>query len=62
MNEYQIYVDGQPTDYFYTAYSRKEAIEKYKKDCVEEYKREFEGEPDMSIFDWVEALKIYPIG
>ena len=61
MNEYQIYVDGQPTNNFYKAHSKKEAIEEYKKDCIEEYKRDSGSEADMSLFDWVEALKIYPI-
>lgn len=53
MNEYQIYVDGQPTDNFYKAKSKEEAIESYKRD--------FGDDLDMSCFDWVEALKIYPI-
>ena len=57
MNEYQIYVDGQPTDNFYKAHSKEEAIDDY----IEDYKRNFGGNPDMSCFDWVEALKIYPI-
>ena len=61
MNEYQIYVDGQPTNNFYKAYSKEKAIEEYKKDCTEYYKRDFGSKPDMSLFDWVDALKIYPI-
>ena len=43
MNEYQFYVDGQPTNNFYKAHSKKEAIEEYKKDCIEEYKSNFGG-------------------
>ena len=61
MSNYQIYVDGQPTNNFYNADSKEEAIEEYKKECIESYKRDFGDDPDMSLFDWVEALEIYPI-
>ena len=61
MNEYQIYVNGGPTNKFYRAESKEDAIEKYKKDYIRLYKRVYGSDPDMSCFDWVEALKIYPI-
>lgn len=53
---FQIDVDGVETDRFYEACTAEEAIEDYKKDCVEEYERDFGGEPDMSCFDCVEAI------
>lgn len=61
MKVYQIYIEGEETDNYYEAYTEEEAIEEYNKDCIEAYKRDFGGEPDMSLFDWVESLEIYPI-
>lgn len=53
---FQICVDGVDTDRFYTAETAEEALEEYKKDCVEEYERDFGGEPNMTAFDRVEAI------
>ena len=53
---FQIDVDGVGTDRFYEAETAEEAIEDYKKDCIEEYERDFGGEPDVSCFDRVEAI------
>ena len=53
---FQISVDGVDTDRFYEAPTAEEAIEDCKKDCIEEYERDFGGEPDMSCFDCVEAI------
>ena len=53
---FQICVDGVETESFYAAHTAEEAIEDYKKDCVEEYERDFGGEPDMTVFDYVEAI------
>ena len=53
---FQICVDGVETESFYAAHTAEEALEDYKKDCVEEYERDFGGEPDMTVFDYVEAI------
>ena len=53
---FQISVDGVETDRFYEAHTVEEAIEDYKKDCIEEYERDFGGEPDTTLFDCVEAI------
>lgn len=53
---FQIAVDGVETDRFYEAHTAEEAIEYYKKDCIEEYESDFGGEPDMSCFDGVDAI------
>ena len=53
---FQMAVDGVETDRFYTAHTAEEAIEDFKKDCIEEYERDFGGEPDMTAFDGVEAI------
>ena len=53
---FQIDVDGVGTDRFYEAHTAEEAIEDYKKDCIEEHERDFGGKPDMTAFDRVEAI------
>ena len=53
---YQICVGGVGTDWFYTTYAAERAVEDYKKDCVEEYERNFGRKPDMTIFDGVDAI------
>ena len=58
MKVYQIYVDGEKTDNYYEVYTEEEAIEEYKKDCIEAYKRDFGGEPDMTCFEDVEAIEM----
>ena len=53
---FQMCVDGVETDRFYEAHTAEEAIEDYKKDCIEEYERDFGGKPDMTAFDRVDAI------
>ena len=53
---FQMAVDGVETDSFYTAHTAEEAIDSCKKDCIEEYKRDFSREPDMSCFSRIEAI------
>ena len=53
---FQMCFDGVETDRFYEAHTAEEAIEDYKKDCIEEYKRDFDSEPDMTAFDYVDAV------
>ena len=53
---FQIYVGGEETERFYETETAEEAIEEYKKDCIKEYERDFGGEPDMTAFDYVEAI------
>ena len=55
---FQIYVTGEETERFYEAETAEEAIEEYKEDCIKEYERDFGSEPDMSCFDWVEAIEV----
>ena len=53
---FQICVDGVDTDRFYEGHTAEEAIENYKKDCIEEYERDFGSKPDMAAFDCVDAI------
>ena len=53
---FQMYAYGVETDRFYEAHTAEEAVEEYKKDCIEEYERGFGGEPDMTAFNYVEAI------
>lgn len=53
---FQMFVDGVETDRLYEAHTAEEALEDYKKDCIEEYERDFGGEPDMTAFSGVEAI------
>ena len=63
MKVYQIYVDGQETDYIYDAETEKEALKMYDNDFVEEYRDNYKCEPigvymgDVRAIDITNTLK-----
>lgn len=58
MKVYHIYVDCVATNNYYEAYTEEEAIEEYIKDCIEAYKRDFDGEPVLDDGLLVEAIEV----
>ena len=58
---FQILIDGEESDVFYIADTKKDAIRKHIKRCAEVYQMNFNKKADMSFFDGIDAKEFIVI-